>query len=557
MRAPSNSVTASLFFLASVVLDALTAIDSTKNADAPASLRGVSLTLVACLAAPLLKNKNIGVHGGLQRPLISIALAASSLLGLHHGGVYTRTFDALYTTFVGFLVVYLFSSGGLDEISKMSAQEKINKAVAKSASTLAGSLLFYSGLRTLRAGLEHSLEVEQFQVRVSNTSSSVWESATALGYAYASDLAGASLTAGGSAGAVAGLLVLFNHQELSLGTDALSTPLCTVGVFQLVASLGASISYGHQINNLPALFGSTACKAATTACEAARVARRFAFANTPVSALWVSALGLLALGFPPSVRLYEKTNVYKWNIFGNASGFVTLVASMILVIFNGDFGGKGAQTDYVLLAVIFAIYVSFFIDNMLGPLIYVAAMCVEEAFYVSLYGVETLFSHLTHLTLVVTTALLAVHTLLQIFNSFSRSGWLYSIMGVVTAIGTSLSLALYLGSASLVAVTNGNLGNLLDVDNGRWMAFSFVLQHFFPLLIWISLIVCRCEFHLLNVWQRSVAWIASLFLLLVVYTFSLVALEQPPPTFSVIDAVSLSGAILGAVIVPWLAASGM
>ena len=557
MRAPSNSVAASLFFIASIVLDALTAIDSTENADAPASLRGVSLTLVACLAAPLVKNKNVGVQGVLQRPLVSIALASVSLLGLHYGGVYTRTFDALYITFVGFLIVYLFSSGGLDEMSKMSAQEKMNRAVATSASTLAGSLLFYSGLRTLRAGIQHPAEVEKYRVKVSSTSSSAWESATELGYAYASDLAGVSLVAGGTAGAAAGFLVLFNHEELSFGTEALSAPLCAVGVFQLVASLGASISYGHQIKNLPALFGSTACKATTPACNAAREARRFAYANTPVSALWVSALGLLALGFPPSARLYEKTGVFKWNIFGNASGLVTLAASLILVFVNGDFSGRGGHTDYVLWTVIFAVYTSFFIDNVLWAFIYIVAMCIEEAFYVSLYGVETLFSHLTHLTLVVTIILLALHILLQTANSLFRSAWLYSTTGVVAAIGTSLSLALYLASASLVAVSNGDLGNLQDAGDGMWMAFSFVLQHFFPLLIWLSLVVCRCEFHILNVWQRTIAWIASLLLLLIVYAFSLLALDQLPPTFSVVDGVALSGAILGAGFVPWLAASGM
>lgn len=555
MRAPSNSVAASLFFLASLVLDALTAIDSTAHADAPASLRGASLVLTACLAAPLVRNPMAGVYGLSQRALIAVGLAAAALLGQHHGGVNTRSFDALYTTFVGLGAVYLFSSGGLDEVSKLSAREAMQKAVMKSASTLAGSIALYAGLRTLRAGLEHSHEVTNFRVDMGTNSST--SSTQALGYAYSSQTASVSLTAGGAVGVAAGWLVLSYHEQLSLGTDALTIPLCAAGAFQLVAALAAGLSYGDQVDNLPAIFGATACKSATSACAAAKAARRFASANTPVSPLWVSALGLLALGFPPSSRLREKAGVFQWGAMGTVAGTVTAALSILLVFWNATFDGKGGHTDYVLLAVIFGIYTSFFLDSITGTLIYTIAMLTEEAVYVQYYGFNDLFSHLTHLTLVVTIVLLIVHTLLQLLTLCFRSDALYLLAGVIVAAGTSLALGLYLASASLLAVGNGNLGDLQDTEDGSWSALSFVLQHFCPLLIWLSLVVCRCDFHLLGVWERTIVWVAALPLLLIAYSLCLAAIGTTAPTAALMDETALWAAVLGAGVVPWLVASSM
>lgn len=552
MRAPSNSVAASLFFLSSLVLDALTAIDSTAHADAPASLRGASLVLTACLAAPLVRNPMAGVYGLSQRPLIAVGLAAAALLGQHHGGVNTRSFDAFYTTFAGLAMVYLFSSGGLDEMSKLSDRQAIEKAVMKSASTLAGSLALYSGMRTLRAGLEHSQEVTNFRVGLGGNSTT-----EALGYAYSSQSASVSLTAGGAVGVAAGWVVLSYHEQLSLGTDALTIPLCAAGAVQLVAALAAGLSYGDQVDNLPAIFGATACKSATSACEAARAARRFATANTPVSPLWVSALGLLALGFPPSSRLREKTGIFQWGAMGTVAGTAAAGLSLLLVFWNATFDGKGGHTDYVLLAVIFGIYTSFFLDNITGTLIYTIAMIIEEAIYVQYYGFNNLFSHLTHLTLVVTIVLLTLHTLLQLLTLCFRSDALYLLAGVIAAAGTSLSLGLYLASASLLAVGNGNLGDLQDTDDGSWFALSFVLQHFCPLLIWLSLVVCRCDFHLLGVWERTIVWSASLPVLLIAYSLCLTAIGTTAPTAALMDETALWAAVLGGGVVPWLVASSM
>ena len=556
MQTPSNAIAASTFFLAALVLDALCAIESSAHADAPASLRGTCMALVACLAAPPVCNSETGFSGRFQRPVIGFGLAFAALMGLHHGGVNVRTFDGLYISFAGFATIYLFSSGGLDEMSKLGARQVMQKAVMKSSSTLAGGLAFYSGLRTVRAGFEHGREVSEFHVHSSDSTDFT------LGYSYASQAASVALTAGGGVGVAAAVLVLWSHVDLSTGTDALATPLCAAGVFQLVAALAAGLTLGDQMNSLPAVFGATACKSATSSCAAATAARRFALANTPVAPLWVSALGHLALGFPPSSRLKEKTDVFQWAAVGTVLGTIAAAGSLLLVSWNATFDGKGGHTDYVLLAVIFGVYTSFFFDRVVGTLIYLVAMVVEEVIYVQYYGFGTLFTHLTHLTLVVTMSLLAFHTFLQLLNLCFRSDALYLLAGVVTAAGTSLSLGLYLGSATLLAVVNGNLADLQEdladlQDNGSWFASSFVLQHFCPLLIWLPLVVCRCDFYVLSSWARRIVWVSALPVLLIAYSLCLTALGTPAPLAALVDAVALSGAVVGAVFVPWLVASTM
>jgi len=547
MKTASNSVVASVFFLASLTLDALSAIDSSAHADSPASLRGVSLILVACLAAPLIKNSSRGVYGLLQRPLIGVGLSICALLGLHHGSSLVRTFDALYTTFAGLIVIYLFSSGGLDERSKASKRDVMQAAVMKSSSTLAGALLFYASMRTVRAGVQHTFEVQSFTVDTGTNST-----LPQPGYAFASSIATSTLVAGGAVGVAAAVLVLSSHVDLSLGTDTLVVPLCAAGMFQLLAALACSLTYADQAINLPAIFGSTSCKSDESVCAAAIAARRFAVANTPVSSMWVSALGLLTLGFPPSARLREKSNAFSWSVTTTTAGSVTAVAAILIVYYNATFDGRGAHTDYVLISVIVAIYLSFFVDSVAGTLVYISSMVMEEVFYIHYYGFSTLFSHLTHLTLVVTIVLLSLHTIVQFSLTWFRFQALYVFAGVLTAAGVSLSLGLFMASASLLSVSNGNLGNLQETSDGKWFAFTFVLHHFFPLLAWLPLVVCRCEIHILNSWQRMVVWVASLPILLLVYVLCLVVIDETAPTLSLLDQTAVWGAVVGVGLAPWL-----
>ena len=197
------------------------------------------------------------MFGYFQRPIVGALLLTAALLASIGGGS-TRTADALYTTATCFAVLYLFSAGGVDEAARASKLgDKMDRAVSSSSAMLAGSLLLYGSMRIVRTGLRHAEEVSQFRVSPSgnfNASSAM----RTLGYAYASDMATVAVTTGGAIGMGAAIVMVFHVRELARGTGSVALQLGVSASFQLVAALAASLTYGDQVNWLPAIFGDTA-----------------------------------------------------------------------------------------------------------------------------------------------------------------------------------------------------------------------------------------------------------------------------------------------------------
>lgn len=558
MPTQSNALTASTYFIACIISDALTAIDSTDHADVPASLRGTSLVLVCCFAAPVLMRPDVYVYGWFQRPIIGTTLLVVALLGVHHGGETTRTFDAIYTTIVSLAVTWLFSAGGVDEQAKKQESKDMDKAVSTSSAMLAGSLLFYSNLRLLRAGLRHSMEVRSFRLSptgLNNATSSI----NLLGYAYASDSATIAVSFGGAIGVGAAITMVYHVQELASGTGTVALQLGVSAVYQSLAALAASFTYGDQVNWLPAIFGDSACKALSDACDAASTSRRFSSVNTQVPGLWLSALGLFALAYPPSARLFNASQAarWTWSIAGSIFGIVALTAAILIVIGYSDFSGPGGHTDYVMVITVVAIFWSAFFDTWVGTFAYIIAFVFEEAMYVNEYGFERLLSHLTHVTLIFCASLLILHMALTTITFFARPSWLEKVLGMVTVAGASLSIGLFCASACLMMSANGSLGDLEDTHDGTRFAMAFTYQHFIPAFIWAPLYTCRCEVQLLSRVQRLFVWFATVLLDVVVYGIVLLVLSREPPTASILNMWSLAGCVIGAGILPWAATSSV
>ena len=559
MPAHSNALAAAFFFIAAIVSDALTAIDTTDHADVPASLRGTSLVLVCTFAAPVLMRAEKGIYGWLQRPIVGATLLVAALLGVHHGGVGTRTFDALYVTVVCFLVTYLFSAGGVDEAARASEKgEKIEKAVSTSSAMLSGSLLLYASMRILRAGLRHPAEVVSFRVSPSgnhNASSAV----QTLGYAYASDVATVAVTFGGAIGIGAAIVMTYHVRELANGTGTVALQLGVSACYTLLAALAGSLSQGDQVNWLPAIFGDTACTSSTDACEVAATSRRFASVNTQVSGLWLTAIGLFCLAYPVKNRFEDRKQVsnYVWQLAGSLFAVVAAAAALALVYSYSDFSGPGGHTDYILIGSIFAVYWSVFFDTYIGTLIYVVGFIIEEVLYVNEYGIATLFSHLTHVTLVLCAGILILHILLQTVAFVWAPRELQVLIGILTTAGSSLAVALYLASASLLMASNGSISNLQDTADGTRFSISFIYQHFVPLFVWAPLYTCRCELQLLSRTQRLATWLSMLPLVILVYAICLSILGKAPPAAEIVDASAVWGCIVGVGLVPWLAASSV
>lgn len=559
MPAHSNALVAALFFVAVLVADALTAIDTTNHADVPSSLRSTSLALVSCFAAPVLVRPEKGVYGWLQRPIIGSALLAAALAGVHHGGVMTRAFDAFYTTLVCLAATWLFSAGGVDEVTRASSKgDKIDKAVSTSSAMLAASLLLYGSIRIMRAGLSHSNEVRQFRVQPTG----MYDASAAiqtLGYAYASDTATVAMSFGGAVGIGASIVMVVHVRELASGTGSVALQLGVAASFQMLAALAASLTYGDQVDWLPAVFALGACVGPTDSCDAATTSRRFAVVNTQVPGLWLSALGLFALAYPVDNRFKDRNEVvnYVWDSAGSIFGLVVVGGALLLIYAYSDFSGSGGHTDYVALIVVFAVYWGVFWDMLIGTLIITVAYAVEEAFYVANYGFETLFSHLTHLSLVVCIGLLAVHSVVQGALVFWQPRWLQVGLGMLTAAGMSLSVGLYCASCGLLMSANGAIELPADVDGGSHFAISFTLQHFVPVLAWAPLYACRCEIQLLNRCQRLVVWLLVVPLVGAIYALCLAAMDISSPGMAALDPIAAAGCFLGVGLLPWVAASSV
>lgn len=559
MPAQSNALTASIFFIATIVSDCLTAIDSTDHADVPASLRGTSLVLVCCFAAPVLIRPERGVYGWLQRPVISIALFAAAFLGIHHGGPGTRTFDALFTTVVCLAVTWLFSAGGVDEQTKTIANgESLDRAVSTSSAMLSGALLLYSNMRIVRSGIRHPVEVQNFHINpdgLHNASTAI----SVLGYAYASDFATCTVTAGGAIGIAAAFVMVYHVNDLASGTGTLALQLGVSATFQAVTALAASLTFGDQVNWLPAVFGDTACMGNGDVCAAASTSRRFASVNTQLAGLWLSSFGLFCLAYPHSSRMKTREQVARttWSAEGSLFGFVALFLALFVCWLYSDFSGVGGHTDYVILAVIVAIFWSAFYDTWFGTLLYVIAFLTEEVLYAYNYGYTTLFSHLTHITLLFCAGLLILHLALDSLSYFSGTRDWDHMIGIITVAGSSLAVGLFCASACLVMASNGSIAELEDIGDGSRTAISFILHHFLPFFIWAPLYTCRCEVQLLSRAQRLYAWFVVVPIDVLAYAIVLGLLQRTAPTAALVDVWSLLGCAFGAGVLPWVAASSV
>jgi hypothetical protein len=555
MPAHSNALVASTFFTATLIADALSAIESANHADVPASFRGTCLALVSCFAAPLLVRPEKGIYGWLQRPIIGCILFVVSFIGLHRGSVETRTFDAAYTTIVATSITWLFSAGGVDSSAKAS-DDRIERAVSTSSALLSASLLLYGSLRTTRAGMRHATEVRDFYVQGTGLHNAS-EAVRSLGYAHASDVATVAVSFGGAVGVAAAVVVVLHAFELASGTDAVALQMAVAATCQLVAALIASLTYGNQVDCLSAVFGSALCSGG--GCDAANASRRFAVINTQAPGLWLSALGLFALAFPVSTRFNDEqeVSVFAWGRASAVAGFVGTGLAMLLVFLYADFSGAGGHTDYVALAVVFAIYYSFFWDQLVGTFVIVAAYVMEEAFYVVNYGMESLLSYLTHQALIVCIVLLAMHVVLQLVLWCYSPRWLQIVIGMVTTAGVSVSIGLFLASCCLLLATNGAAGLSAGTDNGAHFAIAFTLQHFVPVLCWAPLFACRCEMQLLSRTQRLTIWLLVVPVVGVVWMLSLLATNKALPTAPLLEPMAMAGCVVGIGAVPWLAASSV
>ena len=559
-----NVPLATALFNAALVADALSALDPTDHGDVPASLRSTGLVLALLLAGPRLEAMDWHVFpykGALQRPLLAVLLVLTALGGIHHGGVGTRVCDATYVLAIVLAAAGLTPFGGVDA---SFAQTPRAKDAHESSVALALALELYGSARLLRAGAFHAQEVLDFQVDA-NVEAFNATAFRVSGYAYAADAAAAALSFGGGVG-VAAALVTLPHvvTQAEDGAQDGALVFSVAGLAQAAAAVVATLSVGDQIDTLTAAFGEGACAADTPACAAAAASRRFAVANGNVAALWLSALGLLALAFPPAARAasVEALRRARWSWTGYAVVIAACGGAAAAVALAAPFTGSGARAETALLLVLGALLLEYVGPTEVGLALFVGASLWEEARYATAEGSGAPYAHAPHVAYVTTLALLGVHVVLGAALPLARGagcarGLEAAVGGVATA-ALSLGSALALTGAALLAAASGRTDAVLDAaPGGTRAAVSFLLHFATPLFAALPLWACRHEAFVLTTRARAAVWLGAGPVAAVVYGAALLAGGPRDAAEVRSDGGPLAVAAVAVVALPWLAASAL
>ena len=181
----SNTLAASVVFLGSIVLDAVTAKDPLEEQNAPTSLRATAVVLIAILSAPPIRQWMLFE----QRLSVCVPLAAVALTGWQEQSLGARTCDAVFIIVTLGVALLSYWGGGQ---SMTTADGRKPKSVSKDAPpylrreaivNLAIAQLFYSSFRILRTALRHPEAARTYKVLVSTFNNA---RQVEVGYAYAS-----------------------------------------------------------------------------------------------------------------------------------------------------------------------------------------------------------------------------------------------------------------------------------------------------------------------------------------------------------------------------------
>ena len=321
--AEGNVVSAGAVFVASIVLDALTALPTTIVVDVPTSLRTTALVLAALVAAPPVEADFLFE----QRGLACLLLVATAFYGLHNGGVNARIADALYSLLCGWAVLLIFGVAG----PKPGDRGHDAKGKRENVIALSAAFLGYAGARIVRSALYHPGEVTGFTAS--------HEDIEARGYGVADDLVASTLVFGGTLCVCAAGIILLNHDAIyEHGCEPVATVIAQLSVLIFSAAFVVQVACFARLDELEALFGDSACVGDIDVCANSFRARRLYTANSSPAALWACAVGLTIFAFPYDRRCRTRRDYFVHPEdpdeieAATGSGNVALAASVVAVV---------------------------------------------------------------------------------------------------------------------------------------------------------------------------------------------------------------------------------
>lgn len=562
----AHTIVSALLLVTAVSCDCLATLDvPVGDSDAPSSLRISSLVLVATAASPALKGKRGQINIIDQRIVLSLLLALLAFVGKHHASETTRTGDCVYTVFVLLMMVQIYNAGGIEDKSKRPDDIVNAPHRRQTVSGLCFSLMLYCGLRGLRLAFFAAEEALNFKVVYTVAERQY----TALGYAQSSTSSTVPIGFGHGVLICTALAIGLHTEAIVTGSSAVAFEAGSSGVAAAVAALWGLLGHSHNLDSLPSLYGQSACSGSKDLCVEAYRARRFAITNGSTSSLWIGALAAMVFSFAVERRVSGNTQSRAdslWERQGIGVGLFLLAAALAAVWGSSSPEGSMWHTDTVAMAALIAVFLSSFVNTLVGSIVYIVAMSYEEFRLWEMYGTNRVFVHLTHCSLVISLAMMAVHVAVDILKlsiergySIDPSSIINKLLAIVTTLGTSLAFALYIGSALLLAGSNGSLpedkDSMRDGSGSRTM-IAYVLCHFVPFFAWMPLYVCRCEVELLDSYLRAAMWLLAAPLDILVYSVVLGFMGDVAPSLAAVDVVP-SFVVCAAGVVAWAAAAFM
>ena len=556
----SNTLAASAIFLGSIVIDAVTATDPIQENNAPTALRTSAVILISILASPPIRQWMLFE----QRLSVAVPLAGVALLGWHEQSVGARVCDAVFIVVTLGVALLAYWLGGQQGISARK-----QKSVSKDAPpylrreqimNLAIAQLLYSSMRTMRMAFRHPHAARDYVV-ASTTYNGALQTNT--GYAYASAASTSSLAFGSAAGIGIAAVLLVNREVREHGTSAGTLVLTTGALAQFFGAFVATMAISEQMANLTGIFSAGACNAESV-CKAAFLGRRFALVNSVPASLWLNALGTLLLAFAPSIRIKSREDMQQQSRNFELTVYAVLanIACLMTLFVYLSFTGAEALIDYAAVAATLAVVLTAFFDSLIGSAVFLIAVGSEMLVLWANHGAVHLFSHFTHCTNATMLVLLAIYVVITATTDFFWQ-WMPrrlvdlmdSAAGILVVSGTSLSVLLFLASASLQASYDGVLiaDSQFRAPDRRYerTAAAFIMEHFLPVLIWLPLYSCRCDAEQIRSAWRSVVWYSTALVPTTIWLL-VTATSEPTwlPSWYADAGFVLSLGVAG--IVPWL-----
>ena len=200
--------------------------------------------------------------------------------------------------------------------------------------------------------------------------------------------------------------------------------------------------------------------------------------------------------------------------------------------------------DYMLGLSVFGVFLGMLQSRWIGwwgSAIFCTAMLCAQINAVALNGWSAVFQHLTHCTLAVLTFLKIVYLLVQVPIVFFGSQFAVQSMdyaaGCVSTLGCSLSLALWLAAASLLACSNGQVSyEFVQSGKGASFATSFILEHCMPFLGWLPTIAIRAEPHAaIGAATRAALWLSTVPVVTLLYFVTMLLIDSEVPSTSAME----------------------